>query len=472
MLDRLFGDQAATAKLRESENRYRSIVESQPDPLCRYLPDGTLTFVNEAYCFSLNAMREALLGQPCHLLRNEATRSMLQKAIAALHREKTLFTLEEAYTSAGGRPGWRRWSVQGIFDEQGQLVEVQSIGRDATREKLAEQATAQYTQRLQMLGEATTALLTTSDLETLFHKILDALSHAISNADKAWLHLVQNDSSLKLSGADGRIRPYQFPGSKGYVVRAMRDQRPSLVADGLTDVSYRPGEGRAPDAKPVQSAIVAPLVLKGEAVGALALEATARAAFSDGDLQLLINFADVAAEAIRNTRLTAELNKHALNDPLTGVYSYRGFLEMGKREVERALRFKHPLVALIVDIDHTQQLNETYGRSTGDQLIKGLAVRCLGNVRSVDLVGRYSGDALIVLLLETDSFAAAGAAERLRQHAAEATVMTSCGPLNITVSIGLAKLSAETPDLEALIKRAEAALKRAKEGGRNRVEVG
>ncbi len=158
-------------------------------------------------------------------------------------------------------------------------------------------------------------------------------------------------------------------------------------------------------------------------------------------------------------------------DELTGLYNRRGLFELGKRELERSIRFNHPLVALFLDIDHFKVFNDTYSYAVGDQVLR-LFASCLRlHLREFDLVGRYGGEEFVVLLPEADLHAANEVAERVRSSVETLRVQTEQGETSITVSIGVCAKTPQLLDLETLIDRAGQALHLSKQQGRNQVVV-
>jgi diguanylate cyclase (GGDEF)-like protein len=127
------------------------------------------------------------------------------------------------------------------------------------------------------------------------------------------------------------------------------------------------------------------------------------------------------------------------------------------------------MTMIMLDIDNFKLVNDTYGHIAGNQVLVEVAVRCQSQVRSIDLIGRFGGDEFILLLVETNSQDAICVAERIRQHVAATPVETEKGPLDITVSMGLAHLGVDILDLVALISSADSALYQAKNSGRNQV---
>ena len=343
--------------------------------------------------------------------------------------------------------------------------------------KRAELAAAQRARELSALHAATAALLTTLDLEDLLGQILDAATSAITAGEKGMLHLVARDTGqLEMRAAigylDDRIQKFSFPGSKGYVAKAVRLRTPLLIKNVQTDPSIR-YEGQIPEMRAIQSAIVVPLILQDQVIGAISLDSARRSAFSEDDLWLLVSFAATATAAIRNSQLHMEMQRLAITDSLTGLYNRRGLYELGRREIERARRFGRPLTAIMYDIDLFKNVNDSFGHDIGDQVLRILSERISRNVREVDILGRYGGDEFVILLSETDMFTAVNLAERLRVCVADTPfVIEGRSTVNLTISLGIAKASVGAQDLTSLIHSADMALYAAKQAGRNTVQLG
>lgn len=139
-------------KLRESEGRYRALVETQRDLICRWLPDTTLTFVNRAYCQYFGKTRDELLGTPWLSLIPESEREVVRKKYAELVRRPTFLEYEHRAMAADGITRWQVWNDIPIFDPSGRLREFQSVARDITRQKKAERKLLDYQNKLRRLA--------------------------------------------------------------------------------------------------------------------------------------------------------------------------------------------------------------------------------------------------------------------------------------------------------------------------------
>jgi diguanylate cyclase (GGDEF)-like protein len=156
-------------------------------------------------------------------------------------------------------------------------------------------------------------------------------------------------------------------------------------------------------------------------------------------------------------------------DPLTGMFNRRGFAEATSRVIEREANAGRPVTVLIFDIDHFKSINDRFGHPAGDEILKLFAAVVVNALRITDLSGRIGGEEFAALLpcsLEEGVLAA----ERVREAFECSGIVDDTGPVDTTVSIGVAGGPAGT-ELEVLLAAADTALYQAKRGGRNRVEV-
>ena len=159
--------------------------------------------------------------------------------------------------------------------------------------------------------------------------------------------------------------------------------------------------------------------------------------------------------------------RSARTDYLTGLANRRQFDWEGARLVELARRHGEPITLIMLDLDHFKVVNDTYGHGTGDEVLKHIAALMSRVCRKSDLAGRWGGEEFVILLPKSDAQDGAEMAERLRAEV-EAHTFPEVG--SVTVSMGVASTAAGD-SLDDLLKRADSLLSRAKQGGRNRVEM-
>lgn len=165
------------------------------------------------------------------------------------------------------------------------------------------------------------------------------------------------------------------------------------------------------------------------------------------------------------------LRVQATRDGLTGLYNRRALLERLEEEMARARREGAELSVLLLDVDHFKRVNDQYGHQAGDEVLRELAARLGSVLRTYDAFGRYGGEELIAILPGCGNAASLLVADRMRNAAASSPIETRTGAVAVTVSIGAASCRSGQTDAAALIARADGALYRAKNGGRNRVEA-
>ena len=168
--------------------------------------------------------------------------------------------------------------------------------------------------------------------------------------------------------------------------------------------------------------------------------------------------------ALVTQRLTARLREASVRDALTGLYNRRAMSEALGRLWSRHHRSAAPLAVLVVDIDHFKRINDSQGHAAGDAALKRVAAMLQGHLRAEDVVGRIGGEEFLLLLPDTKAPHAHALAERLRER-------MHADPLGTTISIGIAMAGKDDSSAESVIARADAALYRAKDRGRDRIEL-
>jgi diguanylate cyclase (GGDEF)-like protein len=166
------------------------------------------------------------------------------------------------------------------------------------------------------------------------------------------------------------------------------------------------------------------------------------------------------------------LEKLATMDSMTGLLNRREFFMQGEHEIQNAVQNKQPLAAILMDIDHFKQVNDTYGHAAGDQVLIQTARVARESLRQAEIIGRYGGDELVILLPGSSCVQGQQVAERLREKICSQVISTSKGDISITVSVGVAECKeTQIATLDLLLELADQALYTAKRGGRNQVAV-
>ena len=169
--------------------------------------------------------------------------------------------------------------------------------------------------------------------------------------------------------------------------------------------------------------------------------------------------------------LEQEMRRLATTDPLTGLVNRRFFFNQVTRELERFRRYAKSAALLMLDLDSFKRINDTRGHAAGDAVLQHFAIVARQSLRRVDVVGRLGGEEFAALLPGTDAAGAVQLAERLRQAVAERPADIETGSLAYTVSVGVTWFAPSDSNADAILARADRALYRAKDHGRNRVEM-
>ncbi len=179
-------------------------------------------------------------------------------------------------------------------------------------------------------------------------------------------------------------------------------------------------------------------------------------------------FVGIIFDVTERKRMEKDLQEQADRDALTGALNRRRLWETADHEIQRARRYGHPLTVLMLDIDRFKTVNDNFGHAAGDEVLKAMAAMVNGTLRDTDSFARIGGEEFVVLLPETGPEMALAAAERIRKRIEQTSVDTPAGRVRFTVSIGASSLSATDVKFDEILRRADSALYRAKEGGRNR----
>ncbi len=220
---------------------------------------------------------------------------------------------------------------------------------------------------------------------------------------------------------------------------------------------------QCPPETPPHGHVVIPLKAADMMIGVLTLYMPPKMECDEGVVKMLSSIGNQIGVAISNARLYEETKSDSLHDALTGLANRR-FMELQlKKIIDTAVRYDRPLAAMMVDIDHFKNYNDTRGHAEGDRVLAEVAGVLANVIRNTDYVFRYGGEEFLAILPETDPAMAHAVAERVRRGVE--------GETEVTISLGVASYLKAADNKESLIRRADEALYLAKRNGRNRVEV-
>lgn len=215
-----------------------------------------------------------------------------------------------------------------------------------------------------------------------------------------------------------------------------------------------------------------PMIAQGETLGLLYLSASESEPLTDAKQQLARSVAEQIALALANLKLRETLQNQSIRDALTGLFNRRYLDEFLKREMHRASREEKSLGVIMLDVDHFRHFNNTFGHEAGDMILKELAQFLQSNTRESDMVCRFGGEELLLILPKASLADTRRRAEQIRQGIKQLEVEKKGQPLGgITVSLGVACFPAHGETGREVLRAADFALLKAKELGRDRVVV-
>jgi len=207
--------------------------------------------------------------------------------------------------------------------------------------------------------------------------------------------------------------------------------------------------------------------------GMILLESVHPDTYTESSRDLLSRLVSSAAIALEKMQILRQTENLAIRDGLTGLYNHRQFQLLLKEAITRSIRYQKPVALALCDIDHFKKVNDTYGHRFGDTVLKTIAGKLQTSIREgIDNAARYGGEEFTLILAETDAQHAVETVDRIRQQIADMVFQNPMGKeMHVTLSFGIAVYGVHAKNQELLIKRSDKALYRAKENGRNRVEL-
>lgn len=405
--------------------------------------------------------------KPLHVNRREelCTRAFMEGRLL-FERDEHKKECRIAVPLAGKQAVYGVIEIQGadfLDDSDLQFVSMlaDSAGTAFENARLYEQSNM-LIHELRLINEITSRLNQSLSLKDIFHFAAEELIR-IFQADYGCILQLFDDADGKLVVQSGNIPELMrksFPDDYGFSGMVIRSREPVIVSDYPNE---RKVESKLMEITRSRSLMAAPIIANGKAMGAVLLAHRSPHFFTYENFRLLRVLSGHIGLALTNARLHAEVRRMAITDHLTGLY-VRHYLD----EQIKNRQANDDLGSLIlVDIDNFKKINDTFGHQIGDQVLKQVARVILSNIRDEDIAARWGGEELAIYLPRVSLNHALQIAERLRK-----AIIRETTP-QVTISCGVAewKQSDEKISVEHLFYRADMALYRAKNEGRNRVVI-
>jgi len=336
----------------------------------------------------------------------------------------------------------------------------QMVARIGAQRKELQERDAAFRSALSRLGDALTV---THDRAGIISAVLETSALSVGASCGVFYAVVP------ASGGLSAMSCYACE-TKGNPLK--QDEGAAGAAVARDEVVHVPGDATLSPSEPIADAAVAiPLRRGNHAIGVLALYGRGPAeTFSADDVHLLQSLMHQAETAIENTFLYEEATRLSITDGLTGLWNRRLFDLRMNEELQRAIRFQEPFGLMLVDLDHFKNVNDRYGHQAGDAVLVELARRLTDATREVDVVTRFGGEEFALILPKTPVPGTMRLSEKVRAVVANEPFVAGNASIPVTVSVGAAGYPDHGLSTGDLLAAADAALYRAKEHGRNRVE--
>lgn len=284
------------------------------------------------------------------------------------------------------------------------------------------------------------------------------------------------EAAVFFARSGSRLIARAFDGRAGPGLELAVGEGLAGCAAGTGVVAVWPGPVALAAAEPLAdeatTAVAVPVGSGSRTFGAIALYGREGAEpYSTADVEALRGLVSQAATAIENAELYEEAARLSITDGLTGLWNRRGFELRAASEMQRARRFGESFGVVMIDVDRFKLVNDVHGHQAGDAVLVELAHRLTEATRDVDVVARLGGEEFVLLLPSTTLEGTATLAGKLRDRVSARSFPIDAGDVLVTISLGVATYPDHGGSIKDLLAAADAALYRAKDSGRDRIEA-
>jgi diguanylate cyclase (GGDEF)-like protein/PAS domain S-box-containing protein len=510
VLDRFMALQKANLNLaRERELYFQALAEGIPEIFWTSTPEGASDYFNQKFLDYTGLTLEQMQGTAWVVIIHADDLEASLSTWASIRRTGNPIEMEQRLRGKDGKFRWFLVRANPIRNSQGAIIKWFGTCTDIENQKQSlKHLEEQIQERTLELAEVNTRLqeemiekdYARNQLDQRNEKTMEELKQRTERATmlaKMGELLQSCQSRDEIFGAALGFGPKIFAANPGALALlnssrslvqvtgswsgcqlpvpefdpadcwALRTGHPHLVVAG--DPTARCAHASGVD----QTYLCVPILAQGETLGILHLQATNDAPQMNAvEIPFHTTFAGQVGLSIANIALRQALRTQSVRDPLTGLYNRRYLEETLEREVRRAGRAVQSLGILMIDLDYFKKVNDTYGHQAGDSVLRETASLLAAGIRAEDFVCRFGGEEFVVVLPTADKEASRGRAERLRLKMRDLTVMHQGISLGmVTISVGVAAFPDDGLSPKELISAADAALYRAKRGGRDQVAM-
>jgi diguanylate cyclase (GGDEF)-like protein len=335
---------------------------------------------------------------------------------------------------------------------------------------MAENLKSDYQTCLSLLLNVIESAWNSRERKSAFAQFLDGVRSRLS-AEECLVYLLSKGKRsierVHQSGRELDLDHFDHQENYALIERALDTGTPLLDNDHAREIKVPFSDASFA----VRSLLCYPLQHRGEKMGALELLNKENGGFGDEDIRFLASLADPLSVALEAIRIFDSTERLTITDDLTKLSNYRYLVQYLDTEVKRCLRYKKKVSLLFLDVDGFKKINDTYGHLVGSRALAEIGQVLRSMVRETDVVGRYGGDEFVIVLPETPLNGALVIAERIRRQIEGYDFAAQEQAVRLTVSLGVANLPKHTLTAEGLIKKADAAMYRAKGLSKNTIRV-
>jgi diguanylate cyclase (GGDEF)-like protein/PAS domain S-box-containing protein len=477
--------------LRESEEKYRLLVNSMPGTVFRGYIDWTVDFfdnkIQELTGYKRGDFDSKKITWDSVILKDDL-KEVKRQFLEALKTDRS-YVREYRINNTQGGILWIQERGQIISNEDGTVEYISGVFFDITESKRAEEAlqaaneklktlwaeTAQQNHNITLLNEMSEFLQTCQTPEEIYAAV-ETFTQRLFLEESGALYILNNSKNLLDQTATWGKAPPQEGGLTFEDCWALRRSRIYRYEEGCPGL---PCKHTAKES--LLASICVPMVAQGEVLGMLHLRIDnirnrcALAAWEtllDTKQGLAVSFAEHIGVSLANLRLRESLRTQAIRDPLTGLFNRRYMEETMERECARFNRLGTPISLIMMDFDHFKKFNDTYGHTSGDMLLRQFGSWLKTQKRVEDIACRFGGEEFILILPGANLDIARKRAEQLRLGVKRLRGQQSGKFLQrVSLSLGVAVFPDHGSTVEEIITAADMAMYQAKKEGRDRVRI-
>ena len=352
-------------------------------------------------------------------------------------------------------------ATEGSPDPKESAEQARRLAADLIQNQTILLTLKQQADELDTLKKLSLNLTASLDLPTVLDAVVTEAMRLVKSARAAHIFLYLDDRlefGAALNQDGSRNQPMAIPRQEGLTYKVARSGMEIVVEDMRRHALYK---NAPPDWE--GSIIGIPLKINNAVVGVMNLSKSTLGGFSNSELRLLGLLADQAAVAISNASLHKIVSEQAYSDSLTSLPNRRALDERLEEEVRKARRNGFPFAVIMMDLDGFKTINDHYGHSVGDQVLRSMFNHLATGLRATDFLARYGGDELTLILSHTDRASASVVSEKIIEKLEDFAFDLPDGrKIKVGLSDGIALYPLHATTTADLLRAADAALYRAK----------